>query len=124
MTASAASVVAAPVAMISSRPRFRASCRRQCTTMPTWLIVKVRKAPIAKRGISRSVMPPNRISKPPAVAVSTAIPTEKTSRRSATAKLRGRKPSSATIRHNRGKATKLVLADRHSTASRLAIAMK
>ena len=37
---------------------------RQCLTMPIWLIEKVRKAPMAKSGMSRSVMPPNRISSP------------------------------------------------------------
>ena len=68
------------------------------------------------------MIPSNSTSSPAAVIVSVATPTENTSRRSATVNERGRKPSAATTRHSRGKPTKLVLADRHSTASRLAIA--
>ena len=90
--------------------------------MPAWLSAKVANAPTAKSGISRSVMPPNPASSAPELAASTSTPAEKTSRRSAVANARGRKPSAATIRQRRGKPTKLVLADRHSTASRLAIA--
>ena len=85
-------------------------------------MVKVRKAPTANRGISLSVTPLKTTSSAPAVTVRNATPTEKISRRSAMANGRGRKPSCATSRHTRGKPTKLVLADRHSTASRLAIA--
>ena len=78
---------------------------------------------MANSGISRSVMPPNRVSSPPAVTVRKPTPAENTSRRSATAKLRGRKPSCATSLHSRGKPTKLVFADNASTASRLDMAV-
>ena len=58
--------------------------------MPAWLMVKVRKAPMAKSGISRSVMPPKTTSSAPAQSVRKPTPTEKTSRRSTVAKGRGR----------------------------------
>ena len=106
ITARAAIVVPAPTALIARRPRDpRARLRCQCTTMLTWLVAKVRKAPIAKSGISRSVIPPNTTRSRPATSVRNAMPIEKTRRRSASAKLRGRNPSSATIRHRRGKPT-------------------
>jgi len=50
------------------------------------------------------------------------MPIEKTSRRPPTANERERNPSSATMRHMRGKSVKLVLADRARTASALASA--
>ena len=77
MMSSAIRVVAVPTALTPSRsdrrprpatPPERIS-RSQCDTIPACDSVKVRKAPMANKGMSRSVMPPKPTRSSPAVTV-------------------------------------------------------
>lgn len=93
--------------------------RTQYTTIPNCESVKARNAPTAYSGMSLSVIPLNAISSSPAQAAKNSTPTEFTSLRPIAANPAGRNPSLAISRQSRGKSTKLVFADRHSTASTL-----
>lgn len=67
------------------------------------------------------MMPPNTVSNAAAAPAKNSMPASYTSRRPGIANARDRYPSSATCRHSRGNPTKLVFADRLSTAITLPI---
>ena len=92
--------------------------------MPGCESVKAMNAPTANSGINRSVIPPNTLSSNPAVAASDSY-ADRVDEPSTGHRERARQITvRATRRQTLGKSTKLVLADRHSTASTLPIAMK